>query len=113
MSVWKDEYSQFLKEKIAKLKAIRANYPVGSVDKAVYRGPRPPRVYSLQEKMEMRMGWQPSVVPGAFAFIEYGSVGDVAFTWILTNDGQSVVLEDQLALFPSDALITKVRMMGG
>lgn len=73
----------------------------------------PPRVYNYQEKMEMRMGWQPGCIPNCFAFVEYRMVGEKAFMWILTSDAQSIVLEDDPALFPSDALITKVRMMGG
>ncbi len=40
-------------------------------------------------------------------------LNDKVFVWVLTKEEQSVVLEDEHALFPSDALITKVRMMGG
>jgi len=87
----------------------------GGVGKAAYGYPlhTPPRVYSLREKLEMRMNWQPSVNIVGFSHMDLHSVGDKAFIWIVTNDGQSVVLEDEAALFPSDALITKVRMMGG
>ncbi len=30
-----------------------------------------PRVYTLQEKMEMRMGWIPNRPPSSFASVEY------------------------------------------
>ena len=73
----------------------------------------PPRVYSLREKMEMRMNWQPGTKVEGFSHMDYHVAGDKAFVWIVTNAGQSIVLEDEAALFPSDALITKVRMMGG
>lgn len=73
----------------------------------------PPRVYSLQEKMEMRMGWVADRHSDAFACVEYHRLGDKVFVWVLTKDVQSVVLEDDHALFPSDTLITKIRMMGG
>ena len=115
MSLWKDNEALELARELAELR-LKAMHPLkmDPVHTHALSGmQRTPRVYNYQEKMEMRMGWQPNVVPGAFAFIEYRNVGDVVFTWILTNDGGSVVLEDQLALFPSDALITKVRMMGG
>ena len=72
-----------------------------------------PRVYTLQEKMEMRMGWIPNRPPSSFASVEYHRLNDKVFVWVLTKEEQSVVLEDEHALFPSDALITKVRMMGG
>lgn len=72
----------------------------------------PSRVYTYQEKMEMRMGWQPGKHK-PFVFVEYRGVLDKAFMWILTSDAQSVVLEDDHALFPSDKLITQVRLLGG
>jgi len=72
-----------------------------------------PRVYTLQEKMEMRMSWVPNRLPSNFAFVEYRRLNDKVFVWVLTKEEQSVVLEDEHALFPSDTLITKVRMMGG
>lgn len=45
--------------------------------------------------------------------ISMNRLNDKVFVWVLTKEEQSVVLEDEHALFPSDALITKVRMMGG
>lgn len=95
------------------LGSIRDDGRGSILPQAVGRGPSTPRVYTYQNKMEMRMGWQPGHVPSVFAFVEYRMVGDKAFMWILTNDGQSIVLEDDAALFPSDVLITKVRLMEG
>lgn len=85
----------------------------GNVHAQAYPIRPPPRVYSLREKLEMRMNWQPGVLPTCFAHVEVQAVHDKAFIWVLTRNAQSVVLEDEAALFPSDALITKVRMMVG
>jgi ethanolamine utilization protein EutQ (cupin superfamily) len=63
--------------------------------------------------MEMRMGWVPNRPPSSFASVGYHRLNDKVFVWVLTKEEQSVVLEDEHALFPSDTLITKVRMMGG
>jgi hypothetical protein len=90
--------------------ARRRGWPTQSG--ASMKAQSPPRVYTYKEKMEMRMGWQPGEHE-PFVFVEYRSVQDTAFMWILTTDAQSVVLEDDAALFPSDALITKVRLLGG
>jgi len=39
------------------------------------------------------------------------AAGDKVHVWIITKDAKSVVLEDEAPLYPSDALITKIRLM--
>lgn len=36
--------------------------------------------------------------------------GDKVFVWII-KDGQATIIEDQVSLFPSDALTTQLRML--
>jgi len=87
-------------------------YGIGGRANVGMQAQKAQRVYTYKEKMEMRMGWQPNEHK-PFAFVEYRMVQDTAFMWILTDDAKSVVLEDDAALFPSDTLITKVRLLGG
>jgi hypothetical protein len=67
--------------------------------------------------MAMRMRWGPrhegELFPGAvsFAHMAMHAAGDVVHVWIITRDGQSVVLQDDYGLYPSDALITKIRLI--
>lgn len=71
----------------------------------------------------MRLGWGPysdatirfgadiSLTP--FQFIEAVRAGDGSkvFVFVLTRDGRPVTLEDDSPLFPSDQLITQLRLL--
>ena len=106
---------QMLKDREAHTK-MRQALPLIAIDPGKQTQGRSrvsPRVYTLREKMEMRMGWVPNRPPSSFASVGYHRLNDKVFVWVLTKEEQSVVLEDEHALFPSDTLITKVRMMGG
>jgi hypothetical protein len=70
------------------------------------------RPHSLEEMMAMRMRWGQGVnrLEG-FTHMAMICVNDVVHIWIVTKDGQSLVLQDEHGLFPSDALITKIRLL--
>ena len=89
-----------------------------------YFPPAPPfpatqqsRPHSLEEMMAMRMRWG-AFIPGAiapwavgFTHMAMHAAGDMVHVWIITKDGKSIVLEDEYGLYPSDALITKIRLL--
>ena len=67
--------------------------------------------------MAMRMRWG-AFIPGAiapwavgFTHMAMHAAGDMVHVWIITKDGKSIVLEDEYGLYPSDALITKIRLL--
>lgn len=71
-----------------------------------------PRLPSLHDMLCMRMRWHG--VEGArsgFDHVAVHSAGDKVFVWVITKDTQTVTMEDDGALFPSDALITKLRLL--
>ena len=75
------------------------------------------RPHSLEEMMAMRMRWG-ATPPGqmhpnavGFKHMAMHAAGDVVHIWIITHDGKSLVLEDEHGLYPSDALITKIRLL--
>lgn len=75
------------------------------------------RPHSLEEMMSMRMRWG-ALMPGAnapwavgFAHMAMHQAGDAVHVWIITKDGKSIVLEDEQGLYPSDALVTKIRLL--
>jgi hypothetical protein len=72
-----------------------------------------PKQYSLENMMAMRMRWGQMGGEWAvgFAHMAMHEAGDVVHVWIISHDGQSVVLQDEAGLFPSDTLITKIRLM--
>lgn len=75
-----------------------------------------PTAYSLEERLAMRMNWgrvaESMWAPGfEHVVIHSTTVNTIVRVWVITKDGQSVVLEDEAPLFPSDALITKLNMM--
>jgi hypothetical protein len=72
---------------------------------AVYKPPP----HSLYEMLSMRMRWTGGDNP--FTHVDIQTAGEKAFVWIITKDAQSVVLEDEAAMFPSDKLITQIRML--
>jgi hypothetical protein len=78
--------------------------------------PHPPRPYTVEERLAMRMGWgRPEECKWAPEFehaaMHTAPTRNMVFIWVITKDGQSVVLEDEAPLFPSDGLVTKLNMM--
>lgn len=67
------------------------------------------RLYSDIEKLQMRMGWQGSAL--GFGHVAVHRVGNVVHVWLVTSDAKSTVIEDGGELFPSDTLITQLRML--
>jgi hypothetical protein len=63
--------------------------------------------------MRMRWGAKQANAPWAVGFkhMAMHSAGDVVHIWIVTHDGKSIVLEDEYGLYPSDTLITKIRLL--
>jgi hypothetical protein len=83
--------------------ALKAGQP--GMEQAVYKPPP----HSLYEMLSMRMRWVG--VDNPFTHVDIQTAGEKAFVWIITKDAQSVVLEDEAAMFPSDKLITQIRML--
>lgn len=73
--------------------------------------PNPPSFPSNREMLKMRMRWQNW--GEGFEHIDVHQQGDKVHIWIIANDGQSIVLEDEGPLFPSDAIVTKLNMIKG
>lgn len=71
------------------------------------------RMHSLKDMMAMRMRWGFGENPIGFAHMAMHRAGDKVHIWVITHDGESVVLEDDAGLYPSDPLITKIRLMQG
>jgi hypothetical protein len=70
------------------------------------------RTPSNADMLCMRMRWNSiHYSASGFAHIDIHGHNDKMFVWIITKAGDSVVLEDESALFPSDTLITKLKMM--
>ena len=71
----------------------------------------------------MRMGWGPyngvsihmsaTLTQAPFQFIEAVRTNDNSkvYIFVLTRDGKPVTLEDDSPLFPSDQLITQLRLL--
>lgn len=57
----------------------------------------------------MRMRW--SNFGEGFEHVDVHMAGDTVHIWVITKDNQSKVFEDGAALFPSDALVTKLNMI--
>lgn len=71
--------------------------------------------YPPLEKIQMRMKWQRHVGPpqGTKVFEAWEPINsDKAFVFIITEKNEYVVLEDEIALFPSDTLIASLRTLG-
>lgn len=70
-------------------------------------------LHSLEEQMAARMRWGKIGGPWAvgFSHMAMHQAGDMVHVWIITKDSKSVVLEDDVSLYPSDALITKIRLL--
>lgn len=75
-------------------------------------GRTPPRLFSLHDMLCMRMRWHNiEDVRNGFDHVAVHSAGDRVFVWVITKDTQTVTMEDDETLFPSDALITKLRLL--
>jgi hypothetical protein len=76
---------------------------------------RPPsRPYTHEERLAMRMQWgrveDSNWAPG-FKHVALHSANGSVHVWVITKQGQSIVLEDEASLFPSDALVTKLSIL--
>ena len=82
------------------------------------QSPVPTRPYTHEERLAMRMGWgrvESSMWAPDFEHVDIhrAAGSSVVHVWVISKSGQSVVLEDDAALFPSDALVTKLTMLKG
>lgn len=75
------------------------------------------RPFTLEEQMAARMHWGTFSegvnnlwAPG-FTHMAMHKAGDKVHIWIITKSGESIVLVDDEPLYPSDAVITKIRLM--
>lgn len=64
------------------------------------------------EMLCMRMRW-PSLNTTKFDCVHIHRGKDKIFVFVVNNDGQPCTLEDDLNLFPSDQLVTSLKVMGG
>lgn len=63
------------------------------------------------DKLSMRMGWYGSRIK-TFEHIDIVALPTKVLVWAITNgDFQSVVIEDDVSMFPSDTLITQLRLL--
>jgi hypothetical protein len=73
--------------------------------------------YTPVEMLSMRMRWDRNAYGkshgGAFLHVDVYDAGTKVFVFIVTNDVSAVTLEDDKELYPSDTLITKIRLLGG
>lgn len=58
----------------------------------------------------MRMNWN-GENPKTFEHINIKPLSTKVLVWVITKDFQSVVIEDDPSLYPSDTLITQLRML--
>ncbi len=61
--------------------------------------------------LAMRMRWQEGMTTGFEHVAVHGNGGDKVHIWAITKDGQSLTIEDDAALYPSDTLVTKLNML--
>lgn len=69
--------------------------------------------FTIVEQLAARMRWNFRAGEWAtgFAHVACQPAGDSVHIWIITKDAKSVVLEDEASLYPSDTLVTKLRLM--
>jgi hypothetical protein len=117
-----EEKQRILEDKIDAM--MMAKTPMFHIDPAGLQGgahtrgfpapgiPSPPRRYTLEEKLSARMDWETNRGWGSgFSHVAVHRAGDMVHVWIITKDAKSVVVEDDIGLYPSDALITKIRLL--
>lgn len=77
--------------------------------------PTPPQLPlspSNWEMLCMRMRWQPYSGTDSFHYITVHPAGEKMYVWLITKgEFEPITLEDDLAMYPSDMLITKLRMI--
>ena len=77
---------------------------------AAERSPSYPMPSNL-DKLSMRMGWHGSRIK-TFQHIDIVALPTKVLVWAITNgDFQSVVIEDDPSMFPSDTLVTQLRLL--
>jgi hypothetical protein len=70
------------------------------------------RPYSLEQMLATRMNWEPGGGwARGFTHVALHEAGDTVHIWIITKDAKAVPLEDEQGLFPSDGLVSKLRML--
>lgn len=67
--------------------------------------------FSLEQKLSARMNWATEWRPQGFQHVAVHGVADKVFVWIITKDFETVTIEDEAPMYPSDALVTKIRML--
>jgi hypothetical protein len=65
----------------------------------------------LIAQLNHRMGWSWGEPKDPFVRITAQKMNDAIALWVIVDDNKHVVLEDNLDLYPSDALVTKLRLL--
>ena len=81
-------------------------------DQAQSRAPRPR--YMIQQKLSMRMGWSDLSDAADKHSLKLHLVHDSGKVFIFgVKNGESFVLQDEADIFPSDQIVTQMRMVCG
>ena len=111
------EQHQLVVELMKKERGVLPGAGIGSIPYAVQAGAQgratDQRPHSCNDMLAMRMRWTVGKWAEGFAHVATMEVvdRDKVYVWIISRDGVQVTLEDESGLFPSDTLITKIRMM--
>ena len=77
----------------------------------VMQPPDPAYRFSFEEMLAMRMRWPRDVYVTVGYRVRIEKSNDKVLVWVIMDNGEYVVLEDDEAMFPSDALVAKLKLM--
>lgn len=88
------------------------NLTTHAADAAAYANAANKAIPSWDEMLRVRMRW-PRLNAKGFVSVDVRIAGEKVFVWIITKDFKSVVLEDTADMFPSDQMVTQIRLLQG
>lgn len=92
----------------ALINMVRAQQNVAT---QVKQSPAPAYRFSFEEMLAMRMRWPRDVYVTVGYRVRIEKINDKVLVWVIIDNGEYVVLEDDEAMFPSDALVAKLKLM--
>jgi len=81
-----------------------------SVAQAVYRPAPKFGEENMRKMLNSRMGWDLGD-PMPFQWPHARKLDDTQAVVFIQHDGHALILKDELALYPSDALVTQIRLL--